>query len=194
MFTSRNRGKTSELWRSTVFSTAMLLLIQSTIVGAGENSLDGSVSPGLGEPVDNHVSSIVSPDGSGLPDGNGSVAEGKQVYDAKCAACHGVNGDMQGNRLVGGIGTLSSSQPTVTVGSYWPYATILFDYIARAMPYGEAKTLTANEVYAVTAYVLNLNGILSDSAQLDAVSLTEVEMPNKDGFVELSGVEGTLIP
>jgi cytochrome c len=158
------------------------------VVVADEKVIGGSLLPELGEPVENYISSIVSPDGSGLPDGRGSVAQGKQVYEAKCAACHGVDGDMQGNRLVGGMGTLSSAQPIVTVGSYWPYATILYDYIARAMPYGQARTLTADEVYAVTAYVLNLNGILSDSAQLDATSLVKVEMPNKDGFVELSGM------
>lgn len=189
MFMSRHIGKTPRLWKSAVLSIACLLIGQSTAVVAKEKVVGGSLSPGLGEPVENYVSSIVSPDGSGLPDGSGSVAQGKQVYAAKCAACHGLDGDMQSNRLVGGIGTLSSAQPIVTVGSYWPYATILYDYIARAMPYGQARTLTADEVYAVTAYVLNLNGILSDSAQLDATSLVKVEMPNKDGFVELSRME-----
>lgn len=188
MFMSRQIGKTRKVWRSAVLCIVCVLISQSTVVVADEKVVGGSILPGLGEPVENYVSSIVSPDGSGLPDGRGSVAQGKQVYEAKCAACHGVDGNMQGNRLVGGMGTLSSAQPIVTVGSYWPYATILYDYIARAMPYGQARTLTADEVYAVTAYVLNLNGILSDSAQLDATSLVKVDMPNKDGFVELSGM------
>ena len=163
----------------------LLLISESTVLVASENSLGDSLAPRLGEPVSDYVSSIVSPDGSGLPNGVGSVAEGKNVYEAKCAACHGVDGKMQGNHLVGGIGSLSLVQPTVTVGSYWPYATTLFDYIARAMPYGQAKTLSAKEVYAATAYVLFLNGIVSEQTRLDASTLVAVEMPNNDGFIEL---------
>ena len=163
----------------------LLLISESTVLVASENSLGDSLAPRLGEPVSDYVGSIVSPDGSGLPNGVGTVAEGKNVYEAKCAACHGVDGKMQGNHLVGGIGSLSLVQPTVTVGSYWPYATTLFDYIARAMPYGQAKTLSAKEVYAATAYVLFLNGIVSEQTRLDASTLVAVEMPNNDGFIEL---------
>jgi len=188
MFMYKGKERLFTIRRPAVIVLAFFLLGESFAAEACENTLGSSVSAALGEPVEHYVSSIVSPDGSGLPDGSGSVAEGKQVYETQCAACHGIDGDMQGNRLVGGIGTLSSARPIVTVGSYWPYATILYDYIARAMPYGQAQTLTADEVYAVTAYILHLNGILSDSAELDALSLVEVDMPNEDGFVELPGM------
>jgi S-disulfanyl-L-cysteine oxidoreductase SoxD len=188
MFMYKGKERLFTIRRPAVIVLAFFLLGKSFAAEASENTLGSSVSAALGEPVEHYVSSIVSPDGSGLPDGSGSVAEGKQVYETQCAACHGIDGDTQGNRLVGGIGTLSSARPIVTVGSYWPYATILYDYIARAMPYGQAQTLAADEVYAVTAYILHLNGILSDSAELDALSLVEVDMPNKDGFVELPGM------
>ena len=188
MFMYKGKERLFTIRRPAVIVLAFFLLGESFAAEACEHTLGSSVSAALGEPVEHYVSSIVYPDGSGLPDGGGSVAEGKQVYETQCAACHGIDGDMQGNRLVGGIGTLSSARPIVTVGSYWPYATILYDYIARAMPYGQAQTLTADEVYAVTAYILHLNGILSDSAELDALSLVEVDMPNEDGFVELPGM------
>jgi cytochrome c5 len=156
---------------------------------AADDGLNHSFTPRLGERVTAYVSSIVSPDGSGLPNGSGSVTEGKLVYNAKCAACHGVDGKMQSNQIVGGIGSLASERPVVTVGSYWPYATTLFDYIARAMPYGQAKTLSANEVYATTAYVLFLNGIVSEQTRFDATTLLTVDMPNQDGFVELNEID-----
>jgi cytochrome c5 len=167
----------------------LLLISESTLLMAADDGLNHSFTPRLGERVTAYVSSIVSPDGSGLPNGSGSVTEGKLVYNAKCAACHGVDGKMQSNQIVGGIGSLASERPVVTVGSYWPYATTLFDYIARAMPYGQAKTLSANEVYATTAYVLFLNGIVSEQTRFDATTLLTVDMPNQDGFVELNEID-----
>jgi cytochrome c5 len=167
----------------------LLLISESTLLMAADDGLNHSLTPRLGERVTAYVSSIVSPDGSGLPNGSGSVTEGKLVYNAKCAACHGVDGKMQSNQIVGGIGSLASERPVVTVGSYWPYATTLFDYIARAMPYGQAKTLSANEVYATTAYVLFLNGIVSEQTRFDATTLLTVDMPNQDGFVELNEID-----
>lgn len=156
---------------------------------AADNGLSHSLTPSLGESVTDYMSSIVSPDGSGLPKGSGSVEEGKRVYEATCAACHGVDGAMQSNLLVGGIGSLSSDKPVVTVGSYWPYATTLFDYIARAMPYGQAKSLSPSEVYAATAYILFLNDIVDEQTRLDATTLLAVEMPNRGGFIELDEFE-----
>ncbi|MDG1205350.1 MAG: cytochrome c [Pseudomonadales bacterium] len=167
----------------------LLLISESPLLMAADDGLNHSLTPRLGERVTAYVSSIVSPDGSGLPNGSGSVTEGKLVYNAKCAACHGVDGKMQSNQIVGGIGSLASERPVVTVGSYWPYATTLFDYIARAMPYGQAKTLSANEVYATTAYVLFLNGIVSEQTRFDATTLLTVDMPNQDGFVELNEID-----
>ncbi len=126
----------------------------------------------------------VRPDGKGLPDGSGTVGHGKEVFAENCAACHGDNG--QGgikDRLVGGQGTLASDNPIKTVGSFWPYATTLFDYIHRAMPYQAPGSLSVDDTYAVTAYLLNLNGILPDDAKLDQVSLPKVQMPNRDGFI-----------
>ena len=106
------------------------------------------------------------------------------IYLAKCARCHGADG--QGgpaDKLVGGVGSLTSPHPIKTVGSYWPYATTLFDYIRRAMPYDRPASLGDDEVYAVSAYVLKLNGIVSEDLELNRKSLPRVEMPNRDGFV-----------
>lgn len=125
-----------------------------------------------------------APDGRGLPPGRGSVAAGKAVYEAQCAACHGAKGEGTiADRLVGGVGTLASDKPVRTVGSFWPYATTLYDFIYRAMPYTAPQSLQPSEVYAVTAYLLHLNGIVPANAVLDARSLPAVHMPNRDGFV-----------
>ncbi len=126
----------------------------------------------------------VQPNGKGLPEGSGTVSQGKIVYANNCAACHGVNGQNGiKDRLVGGQGTLASSDPVKTIGSYWPYATTLFDYIRRAMPYQAPESLTVDETYAVTAYLLSLNGISLKDDKLDKQSLPKVQMPNRDGFV-----------
>ena len=126
----------------------------------------------------------VRPDGKGLPAGSGTVAQGKQLFADNCAACHGDNG-VGGikDRLVGGQGTLASNAPVKTVGSYWPYATTLFDYIHRAMPYQAPGSLSNDDTYAVAAYILSLNGILPADGKLDRDSLPKVRMPNRDGFV-----------
>jgi cytochrome c len=126
----------------------------------------------------------VRPDGKGLPDGSGTVEHGKEVFAENCAACHGDNG--QGgikDRLVGGQGTLASGKPIKTVGSFWPYATTLFDYIHRAMPYQAPGSLSVDDYYALTAYILSLNGILSPDGKLDKETLPKVKMPNRDGFI-----------
>jgi cytochrome c len=127
----------------------------------------------------------IGPNGAGLPPGRGTAMQGEAVYVAKCQACHGEKGAGKPNdALVGGIGTLAPDKtPVKTVGSYWPYATTLFDYIRRAMPFPESKSLSADEVYAVSAYILHLNGIVGPNDVLDAQSLPKVRMPNRDGFV-----------
>lgn len=125
----------------------------------------------------------VRADGAGLPPGSGSVAQGKAIYEARCLACHGANGEQgPAPRLAGGRGTLAGKAPVLTVGSYWPYATTLYDYIRRAMPLDRPQSLTPDEVYAVTAYTLHLNGIVGPDAVLDAESLARIRMPNRDGF------------
>ena len=127
----------------------------------------------------------VFPTGVGLPPGEGSAKEGRSIYVARCASCHGDRGEGHGANppIAGGLGTLKSDAPRTTVGSYWPYATTVWDYINRAMPYQEPGSLSPHEVYSVTAYVLYLNGIVGDSEVLNAKSLPKVKMPNRDGFV-----------
>jgi S-disulfanyl-L-cysteine oxidoreductase SoxD len=126
----------------------------------------------------------VRPDGKGLPDGSGTVAHGKEVFAENCAACHGENGEGGiKDRLVGGQGTLVSDKPIKTVGSFWPYATTFFDYIHRAMPYQAPGSLSVDDFYALTAYILSLNGILPPDGKLDKETLPKVKMPNRDGFI-----------
>jgi cytochrome c len=125
----------------------------------------------------------VAPDGAGLPSGRGTAAEGAAAYALRCAHCHGAAGEGgAADRLVGGVGSLTSAQPLLTTGSFWPYATTLFDYLRRAMPYDSPGTLSADEVYALTAFLLERNGVMPADARLDAATLPAVRMPNRDGF------------
>jgi S-disulfanyl-L-cysteine oxidoreductase SoxD len=126
----------------------------------------------------------VSPSGAGLPPGRGDVKQGAAIFAAKCASCHGAHGEGKPmDRLVGGVGTLRDKKPEKTVGSFWPYATTLFDFVRRAMPLNAPQSLTADEVYAVSAYVLFLNGIVPRDVTLDADDLAKIKMPNRNGFV-----------
>ena len=125
----------------------------------------------------------ISPDGKGLPPGQGDVASGKAVFAEKCAVCHGEAGQGKPmDRLAGGEGAIGSLKPTKTVGSYWPYATTLYDFVRRAMPFGAPQSLTPDEVYAVCAYLLFINHIVPENAVLDAKTLPKVEMPAKSLF------------
>ena len=127
----------------------------------------------------------IPPDGRGLPSGSGTAKQGAGVYTAKCLACHGEKGvGKPADALVGGIGTLATATPLKTVGSYWPYATTLFDDVRRAMPYDKPMSLSSDEVYAVSAYILSLNGIITEDATMDAGTLPKVKMPNRNGFVD----------
>ncbi len=134
----------------------------------------------------------VRPDGTGLPPGQGSVAQGQEIYDSQCASCHGVFGESnEYMALVGGIGSLATETPQRTIGSRLNYATTLWDYINRAMPFQHSKSLTVDQVYAVTAYVLNLNDIVTADAVLDQLTLPQVQMPNRDGFTRDHGFGST---
>lgn len=131
----------------------------------------------------------VVPDGTGLPVGHGTAAEGAKIFATRCAACHGANAEgiaVPGRgafpRLVGGIGTLRDDMPIKTVGSYWPYATGVFDYIRRAMPLTAPGSLTSDEAYSLVAFILSRNSIIAENAVMDEKSLPKVTMPNRNGF------------
>jgi mono/diheme cytochrome c family protein len=125
----------------------------------------------------------IGPDGSNLPPGGAKPVDGKELYAQRCSYCHGDHGEGNvGDRLVGGIGTLASEAPVRSVGSYWPYATTLFDYIRRAMPLNTPQTLTDEQVYALSAYILAMNGIIKDDEEMNARTLPAVKMPNRDNF------------
>lgn len=151
-------------------------------------SLDSAQGPGLGRPLTpeeiRKVNITVAPNGKGLPSGSGSVSAGTAVYAKSCQSCHGPQGaGKPQDPLTGGVGTLASSKPVKTPASYWPTATTLFDYIRRAMPMNAPQSLTNDEVYSVTAYLLSIDGIVPSDAVLDAKSLPRVKMPNRDGFI-----------
>jgi S-disulfanyl-L-cysteine oxidoreductase SoxD len=138
----------------------------------------------------------VRPDGHGLPAGKGSVKQGEALYQERCASCHGEFGEGKDRwpPLIGGSGKLTDDDPKKAVGNYWPYATTLFDYIKRAMPFGNAQSMTDDEVYAITAYVLHLSDVLKDDAVLDRESLLKIKLPNAAGFTPdvRPDVKGTL--
>ncbi len=126
----------------------------------------------------------VRPDGKGLPEGHGSVDEGAEVFQTHCASCHGIFGEGMGRypKLSGGKGSLTNDRPEKTVGSYWPYATTLWDYIHRAMPFYAPQSLSDHEVYALVAYILNLNDIVDADFVASQANLASIVMPNRDGF------------
>ncbi len=126
----------------------------------------------------------IARDGRNLPAGSATIAQGRAVYAAQCASCHGAQGQGGlGDRLAGGQGTLATAAPVKTVGSFWPYATTLFDYVRRAMPLNAPQSLADADVYAVSGYVLFLNGLLPEDAVVDKKTLVDLKMPNRKGFV-----------
>lgn len=145
-------------------------------------------TPRLGKRVTNEEiaawNTSILPDGSNLPAGSGTSAQGAKIFAQKCAACHGENGKGgTASALLpkGPITSINASEKTI--GNFWPYASTLFDYIRRAMPWQQPKSLTDDEVYALTAYLLALNKVISENATLDAASLAKIEMPNRNGFI-----------
>lgn len=126
----------------------------------------------------------VTPDGEGLPSGSGTAAEGRNIYSVRCTECHGASGrEGPHDILVGGQGTLASDTPLKTVGSFWPYAPTLWDYINRAMPFETPGTMSPDDVYSTVAYVLFLNELVAEDQLLDATTLPLIKMPNRDGFI-----------
>ncbi len=147
----------------------------------------GAVDYGIGRPASPAEIAAwdidVAPDGRGLPPGRGSVAQGAHIFAEKCAACHGARGEGKPmDALAGGAGSIDTAKPVKTVGSYWPYATALFDFIHRAMPFNAPQSLSADEVYALSAYILALNHLIPEDAVLDAKTLPTVVMPARDRF------------
>lgn len=167
----------------TVSTTLTVMLIGLEFVHAG--TLEGpdlgtEASPGQIAAWDMDV----FPDGEGLPSGNGTAAQGKAVYDSACARCHGPNGaGGSAEELAGGTHALTDPQPDKTIGTYWPYATTIFDFVRRSMPLDAPGSLTNDQVYAATAYLLHLNGIIGEHMEINATTLPQVKMPNRDGFV-----------
>ena len=169
-------------------STRDLVWVALAVVAVGCASARVMQGPNLGhEATPAQIAGwdiSVGPDGAGLPPGRGTAATGAAVYEQKCQSCHGAKGAGQPNdRLVGGQGTLTGRTPVRTIGSYWPYATTVFDYVRRSMPYTQPQSLRDDEVYAVTAYLLNLNGIIGDNDEMNAQTLPKVKMPNQPNFI-----------
>lgn len=155
------------------------------LFAVGASSQD---SPGLGEPVSAAeiaaIDYVVLPDGDGLPSGSGTARDGVIVYQQYCLACHGEGGaDGINDTLVGGQGSMTSARPQKTVGSFWPYATTVFDYVRRSMPLTSPGVLSDDEMYAVTAYLLYINEIIAENDEINAQTLPRVKMPNRDNFV-----------
>jgi cytochrome c len=158
-----------------VVSLALIAAAQSPTYGIGHTP-----SPDELKRVDIEI----LPDGRGLPPGSGTAARGKDVYAQRCSTCHGPTGkEGPQDVLVGGKGSLATPKPLKTIGSYWPYATTLWDYIRRGMPFDHPGTLSNDDIYAVTAYVLFLNDIVHEQDVLDQSTLATIQMPNRNGFV-----------
>lgn len=173
-----------------IFRVVMLLVSVSGfgLLMSGGIAAEDHGPYGFGRPAtDSEIKASnidVVPDGAGLPSGQGTVQQGAVIYANKCASCHGVSGtEGPQTRLVGGQGSLTTEKPVKTIGSYWPYATTLYDYIYRAMPITAPQSLTPDEVYALVAWLLYQNGIIPADAVIDAQTLPTVKMPNRDGFV-----------
>jgi S-disulfanyl-L-cysteine oxidoreductase SoxD len=179
--------------RSPRSHAGVLLACVLAVVGAAHAG-DGARAPfGFGKPaIDTEIAGWdidVLPSGKGLPPGRGSVEQGQELYDQKCASCHGTFGESNSYlQLAGGVGSLASDRPVRTTGSKLNYATTLWDYIRRAMPFNAPQTLSPDEVYALTAYVLNLNDIVPIGTVLDQDSLPKVKMPNRAGFTTAHGM------
>ena len=174
--------------RSTLLVGALAALLVPATLWAGDDKKPAG-HWGFGEPATAEQIAgwdiDIRPDGTGLPAGSGSVEDGEMLYEEQCAECHGSFGEGEGRHpaLAGGEGSLQDERPNKTVGSYWPYASTLWDYIHRAMPFREPQSLTDAEVYAISAYVLYLNELVEDDFVLTQDNLASIEMPNVASFI-----------
>lgn len=167
------------------YNLAALALATIAYTAAAE---DNTPSPHLGKPATEADIAAwnlnVYPDGIGLPAGKGTAVEGKTLFAQRCAACHGQEGiGGTADELAGGTAPLDSEYPDKNIGTYWPYATTLFDFTRRAMPMDAPGSLSADEIYALTAYLLHRNGIIGETDEMNAQTLPQVQMPNRDGFI-----------
>ena len=162
-------------------------LLRITIVLALGSSAAVAQGPNLGKPVSPAEIAAwdisVSPDGTGLPPGGGTPVQGERIYVEKCAVCHGENGKGGRNAALVGGAPIRNMDSARTIANFWPYATTVFDYIRRAMPWQQPRTLSDNEVYALTAYILSLNKLIGENDSMNAETLPKVKMPNRDGFI-----------
>lgn len=168
----------------------MLILALALAASTQAGSDETSSAPQLGEPAPadlvNRWNISVFPDGTGLPEGSGSVTAGKKIYEKHCIACHAANGaGGSGDRLAHAERKLNEPYAEKTIGNFWPYATTLFDFIRRSKPMNNPGSLTDDEVYALTAYLLFINDIIAEDAVMDKKSLSQVKMPNADGFTDV---------
>nr|WP_244600271.1 cytochrome c [Afipia felis] len=170
--------------RPVMFAAALLAANAVPAIAAGAHKPFGYGTPATPEQIKGWDIDARGEDGKGLPPGKGDVNHGAEVFADQCAVCHGTFGEGEGRypKLAGGNGTLTADRPEPTVGSYWPFAPTLWDYINRAMPFTSPRTLSADDVYALTAYVLNLNNIVPADFVADKDSLPKVKMPNHDSF------------
>ena len=163
---------------------ALLFLFLPLIVSAQQEHFGFGRTPAASDIASKNIT--VMPDGTGLRAGKGTAKTGEALFKDKCAACHNDHGEgRQGQypALAGGIGTLNTPKPKKTVGSYWPYATTVWDFINRAMPFDNPRELSPDEVYSVSAYILYLNGIIGQDAELNEKTLPKITMPNRNGFI-----------
>ena len=173
--------------RITARKLAWIMVMTGALAPLPMSAAEG---PGLGIPASPQEIATwnltVFPDGRGLPPGHGSAVEGKSVYQRYCASCHGANGSGgSSEELAGAKHGLTEAHPDKTIGTYWPFATTLFDFVRRSMPPDAPGSLSSDQLYAVCAFLLNLNGIIAESAEMNAATLAQVKMPNREGFVRI---------
>ena len=167
------------------------LILIIVLIAVGINPVIAeSKGPGLGKAISSEEIAAwdisVFPDGEGLPKGEGSVAEGEKIYQQQCLACHGAGGlGATADQLAGAQMSLTSEYPEQTIGSYWPYATTVFDVIRRSMPMTKPGSLSNEQTYSVTAYLLYLNNLIAKDDIMNATTLPKVKMPNEDGFIDV---------